>query len=359
MAFDRSVWLRVRKALISILIVGAAGLVVVSVARIPDDTEELSPAEVPSLNVEVWEVQALPSMPDLLELPGTLEPNRVVHVPVEQRGRITEIVCEEGQSVKKGDLILRLDTALLQAEFDRAKAQAEFDVRTLERSRELLERGVLNKSSVEEAEAKSIVSGAVLDVARTNLERAEVVAPMTGVLNELPMEVGEYVSPGDTVAQVVDVSRLKAVVQIPERDILYLRQGARIQVAVTPEHATVGQVSYISEVADEETRTTRVEITVDNSRRTLRSGMIVRARIQRRLLSNAVMAPLAAVIPLEEGRVVYVVNGGVAERREVELGLIRGSQVHIVDGLTAGDLLIVSGHRQVAPGQKVNIVNSS
>ncbi|MBU0617299.1 MAG: hypothetical protein KKI02_06265, partial [Planctomycetes bacterium] len=117
-----------------------------------------------------------------------------------------------------------------------------------------------------------------------------------------------------------------------------------------------GQVSYISELADELTRTTRVEITVGNPEHRLRSGQIIRARLTRRVLTDVIMIPLGSVIPLEQGRVVYVANDGQAERREVELGLIKGRSVRILSGLKAGDRVIVAGHRYVGPGQPVTVV---
>jgi membrane fusion protein (multidrug efflux system) len=352
---------RLRKVLVSLLILVAAVMVVVSIARLPATDEEVPPREVVPANVDVITVEPIPRMSDLLELPGTVEPYRVVDVPVEEDGRIAEILCDEGQQVQQGQVLLRLDTALMEAEFERAKAQADFDERTLERSRELLERGVLNKSQVEEAEAKAIVSGAVLEVAKTNLDRATVRAPLSGTLNALTMEVGEYVHKGNTVAQVVDVEKMKVIIHIPERDIHYVRLGTGIEMTVDAlqRRSVRGQIAYISEIADPSTRTTRVEVDVDNRQKLLKSGMIARAQFSRRVLRDVMMVPLSAVIPLEEGRIAYVASNGRAEQREVELGMIRGTRVQVVKGLQAGDQLIVAGHRQVGPGQRINIINSN
>jgi membrane fusion protein (multidrug efflux system) len=331
----------------------------VTVARMPGRTEDLPPRQVPPVNVEVLRVEAIARMPDLLELPATLEPNRVVQVPVELAGKIEENFVEEGEEVSEGQVILRLDTALLEAEFKRAQAQAEFDKRTRDRSMELLEKGVLNRSQVEEVEARATISAVALDVAQTKLERATVKAPLSGVLNVRSHEAGEYVSAGDTVAEIVEVAKIKVVVQIPERDVRYLSLGDRIELSVDslPGVKLSGKVTYLSEVADISTRTTRIEVSVDNSRRRLHTGMIVRAKISRRNLTNVVMIPLASVIPLEEGRVVYVASEDRAERREVELGIIRGSQVQVLSGLESGDLLITRGHRQVGPNQLIRVVD--
>jgi membrane fusion protein (multidrug efflux system) len=353
-------WQKVRKPLISLVVLACACFVVISVSRIPNRTEAVPPKEEILTNVEVLSVETLPRMSDVLELPGTLEPNLIVEVPVEQRGSIEEVLSQEGQRIEKGGVLARLDDSLLRAEYERIKAQADFDRRTYERSAALLEKGVLNKSQVEEVEARADVSAAALKVAKTNLDRTTVYSPVSGVLNDLLKEVGEFVSSGDGIAQIVDVDTLKVIVQIPERDIRYLRPNSQIDISVDPlsDKIVRGAVTYISEVADAVTRTTRAEISVDNKSGSLHSGMIVRARIPRRVLKDAILIPLAAVIPLEEGRVVYVVSGNRAEKRDVELGIIRDSRVQITKGLQPGDLVIVSGHRQVGPGQKVNVVQT-
>ena len=118
----------------------------------------------------------------------------------------------------------------------------------------------------------------------------------------------------------------------------------------------VGTITFISELADPRTRTTRTEITLDNKQRLLRSGQIVHVRLTRRILKDAILVPLLAVIPMEGSKAVYVVNSSQAKRREVKLGIIKGYQVQIESGLEPGDKLIIAGHRFVAPGQKVNIV---
>jgi membrane fusion protein (multidrug efflux system) len=203
------------------------------------------------------------------------------------------------------------------------------------------------------------VSKAVLDEAAAQLERTTIVAPISGTLNRLPMEIGEYASPGDCVAEIVDVTRVKVVVEVPERDVHFLHIGdlARVFVRAPQDGAFTGSISYISELADDVTRTTRLEIAVDNDDRALRSGQIVRARLTRRVLNDVIMIPLNAVIPLENGKAVYVVSGDrTAERRLVELGFIKGRKVQIKSGLQEQDRLIVAGHRYVGPGQPVSVV---
>ncbi|MGB2956426.1 MAG: hypothetical protein WBB64_10730, partial [Anaerolineales bacterium] len=119
-----------------------------------------------------------------------------------------------------------------------------------------------------------------------------------------------------------------------------------------------GQITFISELADHQTRSTRMEITVANEQKLVRSGQIVSVNLTRRVLKDAVMIPLLAVLPMEEGTAVYVVNSTEAKRKMVKLGIIKGDRVRIESGLEPGDKLIIAGHRFVAPGQKVNVSES-
>ncbi len=321
--------------------------------------------EAPAQNVVVEEVKALDELLDTFVLPGVIEPNYDVEVAAEVDGRIERILCQEGQACKKGDILIELNTDLLQAAYDMAKAQAEFDQRDFERVTEASKLGVATPNEVDQARNKAAVSKASLESAKATLERATIIAPISGILNKVPVDEGEYVMPGTIVAEIVDVDKVLVVVDVPERDVSFLKVGnkEKISVDINGKRDFIGEITYISEIADIRTRTSRVEITVDNApdengKRFLRSGQIVRVRLTRQILKNVVMVPLEAVIPLEEGYVVYVANDSKANRRQVKLGIYKGRSIQILEGLDKGEKLIVSGQRFVGPGQKVNVTQS-
>jgi membrane fusion protein (multidrug efflux system) len=352
-------WLR---RLIPVALVVIAAALVGVVALMPREADPALANEVPPVNVEVQRVQAIPELADTFTLSAVVEPYRVVRVAAEVAARIERFgqrqhavrwrgreipagtVIEEGEPVEQGDPIVYFNKELLQARFERARAQCEYDRTEYQRIEDLYQRGVTSKTEFDDAKTQYEVSKALLDEAARNLERAEIVAPITGIL--------------DQVAEIVDIDRVKVVVDIPERDVYYLKVGdtAEIFAHAPAEMEVAGEISYISELADPDTRTTRLEITVDNRDHQLRSGQIVRARLTRRVLTDVIMIPLESVIPLEQGRVVYVVNAGHAVRRDVELGIIKGRSVQVLSGVQAGDQLIVAGHRYVGPGQPVAII---
>ncbi|MFH1718073.1 MAG: efflux RND transporter periplasmic adaptor subunit [Planctomycetota bacterium] len=341
-----------------IILAAIAGLV--GVAMLPKQQRQAPASEAPPVNVTVMPVVAESQLADTFDLPAIVEPNRIVTVSAEIEARIERIPLTEGSTVHAGDLLIQLNADLLQPAFEMAEAQVERDQIEYERMTNLVKDDATPQRDLDDATTRLAISKATLEQARARIERTRILAPSNGVLNDLPVEEGEYVQLGTPVAQVVDTDTVKVVVEVPERDIAFFSVGQMAQVLADVkgyEKSIEGKITFISELADERTRSTRMEITLTNKERLLRSGQIVRARLTRRILKDAVLIPLLAVIPMEDGKAVYVVNSEQAHRREVELGIIKGDRVQVTSGLKPGDRLITAGHRFVAPGQKVNVVS--
>ncbi len=357
--------------------IGAGVAAVVVIARMPAQNAPPPPVAVPPVNVRIMTVQPAPQLADDFTLTAVVEPEQVVRVAAEVAGRIERYGARtsavewlgrkfeagspiaEGEPVSAGDPIVLLNKDMPQARFDRSSAQFEFDEREYRRILGLFESGATSKTELEDARTKRDVSRGMLDEATRELERTTIYAPRSGVLNRLPMEPGEYAVPGETVAEIVKVDVVKVVVSIPERDVHYLHVGDTARILAGPNAGELdGTITYISALAHTDSRTSRLEITIDNRDYRLRSGQIVRARLTRRLLSDVVMVPLAAVIPLESGKLVFLDVDGQAQPREVELGFIKGRDVQVVRGLAAGERVIIDGHRYVGPGQRIHVIDT-
>jgi len=351
---------RLRRNAIKAVIILAVIAALTAVMKMPAKKREASATEAPPVNVTVMTVKAEPQLADTFELPAVVEPNRIITISSEVGGRIERIVPEKGDKVRAGDLLIQLNTDLILPEFESAKAQVERDQIEFDRITNLAGENAVTQRELDNATSQLAISKARLEGIRARLERTRILAPTDGVLNDLLVEEGEYVEPGKAVAQLVDTDTVKVVVEIPERDIAFFSVGEQAEVLANtrdPNETLAGTITFISELADSKTRTTRMEITLDNKERLLRSGQIVQVRLTRRILKDAILIPLLAVIPMEDGKAVYVVNSSQAKRRNVELGVIKGDQVQIRSGLEPGDKLIIAGHRFVAPGQKVNVVS--
>jgi membrane fusion protein (multidrug efflux system) len=344
-----------------LIIVIAAIAVLTGISKIPKRERQAPPTEAAVVNVTVMNIVSLPEFEDTFKLPAVIEPNRIITVSAEVSGRIEEIPKVKGMTVEANDVLVKLNTDLIEPELQRAEAQVERDQIQYERMTNLVKDDATSKKDLDDAKTNLAISKATLAENQARMERASIVSPITGPLNDLMVERGEYVQPGTPVAEIVDMSSVKVVVEVPERDVPFFSVGRQATVTVNKtgqEEELTGKITFISEIANDLTHTTRMEITIPNSNMVLRSGQIVEAHLRRRTLKDVILIPLLAVIPMEEGHSIYVVNDSTeVERRDVKLGIIKGDSVQVTKGLEAGDKLIVSGHRLAAPGQKVNIIS--
>ncbi len=357
-----------RKAVKLLIVLAAIGALVGVGLGVSGNKKETPPAEVAPVKVTVMPVVAEAAFADTFELPGVVEPNKVVEVSAEADGRVEWIGPKKGTFVHKGDLLARLNTDLLTAQFQMAEAQAKNAETEYDRIKGLVAKGAAPSRDMDTAATQLAITKAQREEARVRLARAQITVPITGVLNNVPVEEGEYVTvlPQTTIAEIVDISVVKVAVEVPEREIPFLSVGGKADVLATTKGQPVeqtGTITFISQLANERTRSTRLEITLANEQGLLRSGQIVHVRLTRQILKDAILIPLLAVIPMEDGKAVYVVESpagtraGRAQRKPVELGIIKGDRIQIRSGLAPGDQLIVAGHRFVAPGQNVEIVS--
>jgi membrane fusion protein (multidrug efflux system) len=346
------------RRLVPALVVLAALVVVVTIYfAVPKRNDDKPVEPPPPTDVKTERVGAEPEVVESFVLVGQVTPDRLVEVSAEVPGRIEQIHATEGQSIEEGKPVVSLNTDLLRAEHDAAKAMAEYDGREHERIADAAKDGVATDKEVDMARAKAAASKAQYDAAKARLARARILAPISGKLDDVVPELGMYVNVGSVVARIVDMDPAKVLVHVPEPDVPYLKLGQTEKIILDEEgkDALTGEITFIGELADPSANATRVEISVPNEPRVLRSGQIVRVSLIRRKFRNAIMIPLEAVIPMEKTRAVYVMDkDGKAERRDdVKLGFIKGDRVLVTEGLKEGDLLIIDGHRALSPGDAV------
>ncbi|MCD4825140.1 MAG: efflux RND transporter periplasmic adaptor subunit [Phycisphaerae bacterium] len=376
------------------IVAGAIAVVMLLWLLVPEKDDKKPSHKPPPVNVNILTITPLTSLEDSCTIPGTVEPNRVVDVAAEVSARVEGFagrkdkftkdlriikgpasagMFKKGDTITKGQPILYLNSDLTTARLKLAKAEYEFKERDYERFEKLYSAKVGTNMQLDLARMQRDIARATLDVARANMERSVIVAHISGVLNRLPVEIGEFVRPGELVAEIVDLNTVKVVLDVPERDVGFLKIGQSVKIiddrvdfknsqnsknSSNSKHSKniTGKITYISEIADQSARTTRVEVSVDNRKRILRSGRLVKAELVRRELRDVIMIPLKAVIPLEKQRyVVYLDDGGVAKRQEVTLDMLRDDKVRVTAGLKAGDRLILG--RLVGPGQDIRVVN--
>lgn len=309
---------------------------------------------------------------DSIRLPGIVRAWTAVDVPAEVSGKVIKTPVADGQPVKKGQPLLFLDRADYEISLRRAEAALFFAKENRTRTENLYKAGrIATQSQMDEASSAYDQALAGRDAAKLALERCVIYSPLDGVADDVMPEVGEYIHSGATVARVLDVSKVKVEIGIPEREAKSVARlaarGGEVKLtvdAVREGFAVSGKCLYLSEETSKGSLVYTLRLEVDNAAGLLRPMMFAQADVVKEVRLNAVVVPLWAVLPRNDGLVAFVVaeetgaDGAaktVARERKVETGVTLGRRVEIVSGLKSGDRLIVRGQRASADGAAVRV----
>lgn len=195
-----------------------------------------------------------------------------------------------------------------------------------------------------------------VETARYNRAKARVSSPLdsTGVVAQRFIDKGEMVAPGAPAFELLDVSRVKLVIQVPGTDIWFIKERQKVTVECTGDSRREGIVTYVGLKADSNNATFPVEIELSNEDGALRSGLVCEAFPALRS-HTALLVPRQVVLDTEEGKVVMVAEGDIVRERPVKLSAVRGGVAAIVEGLSPGDNVVVVGERQVRDGESIVI----
>lgn len=294
------------------------------------------------------------SMSGSLELPATLEPSKQADISAATSGKISSLRIVLGSVVGAGQLIGSVDTRQQQINLKDAKEVLTKAQKDYQLNKELFEGNAGTAQSVKDAER-------TLESARTKLSQvgqqlgdASIKAPIGGIITVKNGEVGEYVNLGTSIATVVDIYNLKAVVFVSEKDVykLKLNQTAVITADVLQGKNFNGKVSFISPVGDEN-HNYRVELAVNNKSAVLKAGTYIKVNFNLGSGSVALQIPKIALVEGTKNPFVYVVSANKSEVRKITIGREFGEQVEVISGLEEGDEVVVSGQINLTNGSNI------
>jgi len=316
--------------------------------------------EPPPVNVSAIRLKP-ETLEDEVRLAGRLEPWVEVQVSTELGGTVQEIGFEKGRRVAKGRVLARVGTDLLQAALAEAKAALGHAEAEYNKVTELFDREAVPRQDLTAATSNYHAEQARVEQARLRVERSIIRAPISGIAISREIELGEFLPAGTLVTTIHQVSRLKAVIGIPEDDISYFDVGAKasIEVDAYPEREFTGALQFLSPAATGQNRTFPGEISIENPDGDLRPGMIVRVYLTKQVFEGVIVVPRDAVLERDTGYVAFVYRDGRAELRNVKTGPSEGDDIVVLEGLKPGDELIVTGHRNLVQGQPVRSVNEA
>ena len=348
--------------------------------------EQAPPQEVPVRVVTVTEQ----SVPNVIELPGRVEPVRTAEVRARVTGIVQERLYQEGTDVREGQPLFRIDPRELRASYNqtqaaltRARATAANARAVVERYRPLVAEDAISGqeydaavAAAREAEANVAQIRAQLDAASLQLGYTTVRAPIAGRAGRAQITEGALVSQAEgtlltTIEQISpvyvsfaqaasEVLRLRRAIAAGEID---LDENDQVEVRLTFSDGTAypvpGYIDFLAFSVDQETGTVELRAEFPNPERLLLPGEFVRAQIYAGEVQNGLTVPQRAVSLTEEGGTVFVVNGeGQATVRQVTLGAMVSGNWIVESGLNPGDRVIVSNLQKIRPGQTVRILQA-
>ena len=293
---------------------------------------------------------------DVIAATGQVEAMQAIELRPEVEGRVTAIYVREGAVVSRGAALFKIDDAELQAQVERAEAQRDLARQSLVRTRELLADKASSQSELERAEASARSAEAELALLRVRLQRTTVRAPFTGVAGSRTVSLGDYVNNQSRLLTLQTVDPQRAAFDVPERYAARLARGQKVtfRVAALPGREFTGTVDFVDPVVRLPGRTIMVKATVPNASRQLQAGMFLEARLSTETRTDAVVIPEDAVVPMLGNDFVWVVDGGKAARRQVDLGVRTPGFVEVRSGVAADELVVVGGAERLQEGNPVN-----
>jgi len=308
--------------------------------------------------VKVAEVKQQ-AFPVVIEALGTAQANESVTITAQNTELVVEVAFEDGQQVEAGQLLVQFDDKEERARVNELEVNLDEAKRQLRRIRNLKQQSAASEQLFDEQQARVNALQAQLDVVNAQLNELQLRAPFSGQLGIREISLGSLVRPADVITTLDDVSVVKVDFSVSESHLASLRSGLNVNASSVayPGEVFKGSISTVDSRIDPITRSILVRAVIDNSDRKLRPGMLLQITLEKRVL-DALVVPEKALVPNEDKQFVYVLNGDKVTETEVRIGERRPGFVQIVDGVEAGEKVVVEGTLRVRDQSSVNVLNA-
>lgn len=296
------------------------------------------------------------SVAETLSVVGTLTANESIEVKAETDGTVAEILFQEGQPVKKGDLLIRLDESKFASALAEAEASLKLSALTYERNKELSREKLVSQQEFDQAAAQFQVNQATVELRKRQLADTRIFAPFAGLTGSRLVSPGQVIMKSTMLTWLVDLDTVKAEFNVPERFLRELKIGQPLtfSVAAYPKESFRGEVYFLAPQIDPNNRTLLMKARVPNADRKLKPGMFANLELAFTLREDAIVIPESALMSVGERTSVYVIDAdGKAQPRPVKVGLRMANAIEITQGLEAGEKVISEGVQKVRPGGAV------
>jgi membrane fusion protein, multidrug efflux system len=297
-----------------------------------------------------------------IEVQGNVESESCVNVPAESPGIVQRILVKRGEAVSRGQLLAELDASIIQSSIDQIVTGLELATTMYERQKRLWDQKI--GSEVQYLQAKTGKESLEKQLATLNeqLKMTRITSPISGTVDEVIVREGEMAAPGFPAFRVVQLTNLKVRANLSENHITSVKPNDPVTVRFPLLNRELQlKVNAVSQVIDPNSRTFSIEIRIPQSETGIKPNMLAVLVVNNYVNDGAISVPLNSVQQNGHGQFLFVAeneNGQMqARRRNVKIGLAYANRVEVLEGLKAGENVIVFGHQNLADGVLVETVN--
>jgi membrane fusion protein (multidrug efflux system) len=294
---------------------------------------------------------------DEIQALGTARANESIEIRPRISSIVTRVAFEEGQRVRRGDLLVELENSEIRAGLAIAVAALSESRSTYKRSESLIDTQAISASSLEQLRAAMQVNEAQVEAAKARLANTAIYAPFNGRVGLRRVSPGGYVDTSTVITTLDDIETLKLDFSIPETFLTVVEEGMKIvsRSLVYPDQAFTGSVTSIDTRLDPVARSVQVRANLPNPDGLLKPGMFLTVDLQRDR-GDVLAVPEEAIVPERDQQFVFRILDGKAARQRVTLGRRVPGLVEITSGISAGDVLVTEGTQKLQDGTEVEIV---
>ncbi|MEA1898082.1 MAG: efflux RND transporter periplasmic adaptor subunit [Bacteroidota bacterium] len=298
-----------------------------------------------------------------IEINGSVRAEKDAIISPETSGQIKRIYVIEGQNVKKGKLIVSLNTSIIQSNINEVKTSLKLANLSYEKQAELWKENIGTEMQYLQAKNNKEALEGKLKTLQAQFEMANIKAPFDGVVDKIFAKEGELATPGVRIAHIINISQLKIYGSVSETFLPNIHKGASVFLSfpVYPGYTEKAEIYRKSEVINEKSRTFTIEIKLDNKESKLKPNMISKIKLNDFTTENAIVVPSQIIKQDYEGSFLYIVekNGDrlVARKKYVKMGITYENNTMILEGLVENDKIIVVGYNMVSSGAHIYVAS--
>jgi len=287
---------------------------------------------------------------------GTILPNEKAEIRPEISGRIIKILFEEGTSVQKNKLLVKMNDSDLQAQLKRNEAQGILLASDEYQKRKLLEIKAISQDEDDAAKSLMLVNQADKQLLEAQIAKTEIYAPFNGKVGLRTVSVGNFIASNTLIATIQQLDPVKIEFDVPEKYSGFIKPGLEINFGIDASDSTfMAKVYAVESSITAETRTLKVRALCSNRANLLNPGTFARVNMILQRFPEAIKVPSEAVVTVLDGNSIFVCKSGKAVSVPVTTGIRTASEIQIVQGVSVGDSLIITGLLQLTNGAPVMV----